>query len=468
MTPVQSTSSLVSAASSVAATLTGVTAGNTVVAAVFYTDANGANATATVPTGFTACVNPASIGGVNPTIASCGAAIFQQANSAGGSITCTMNSPGGAGALYATLSLTEWAFTSAPLDKTGGPGTSQGALTTTASTPTTGTLANASETAIAVLSLTSANGLTNAGISNPPTGYTALAVQQNSSAEAAGESCYKDSGGTTGQSATWTYTSDATQQQTVQVIATFVQSSPGTKSLTGQTTTSSEGTVSRAVTYGLTGQTATFTEGTITKSTGGNVTLSLTGQTATLTEGTVLAGVGYSLNDGVPLTGQTATFAEGSPSNSVTYGLTGQTATFSEGTLLRASGYSVTGQSSTFTEGVILGSGALSLVGQTATFTEGSISVSVGGNVTIALTGQTITSSEGTLLGSSGYSVTGQTSTFTEGLLNYSLLTTLSGQSITAFPGTVTQSGGTSLGPAAFFMVGFICNVGTLTVKDQY
>lgn len=381
-------------------------------------------------------------------------------NASSSALTITGTSSGSGGGLRMTIAeFGGFGTGGATLDKTATQGYS--ASTTTPVSGSTGTLTQAVELLFAAaLCESQAPGFT-AG-----SGYTLISngVEGGSAVKTGTE--YQVTAATTGQTAGFTMSS-ADEVRTF--LFSFMPASSGTsENLTAQTITSSEGTPTGAVTYGLTGQTATFTEGTITASTGGNVTLSLTGQTATLTEGTVTRGIGYSLNDGVPLTGQTATFAEGSAASAVTYGLTGQTATFAEGTLLRAAGYSVTGQSSTFTEGVITGAGALSLVGQTASFTEGSISVSVGGNVTVALTGQTITSSEGSILGSSTYSVTGQTSTFTEGLLNPALLYALSGQSVLSFPGTVTPSGGTSLGPAAFFMVGFICNVGTLTVKDQY
>lgn len=228
---------------------------------------------------------------------------------------------------------------------------------------------------------------------------------------------------------------------------TYKAASGGTN-LTGQTVTSSEGTVSRAVTYGLTGQTATFTEGTITSSAGSNVTKSLTGQTSTFTSGTISLNLGYSLNDGVPLTGQTASFTEGTPTNSVTYSLTGQTVTLTEGALASLTTYGLTGQ--------------------TGTFTEGSISSSVGGNVTLSLTGQTVTLTEGTITTLSGYSLTGQTGTLSEGTIaNGGLVIALTGQTIQGISGTVTQSGGTSLGAPPMYMAGFVSNISTFMAHNQ-
>lgn len=168
-------------------------------------------------------------------------------------------------------------------------------------------------------------------------------------------------------------------------FATFKAAAAGTnENLTGQTGTFSEGTISRAVTYGLTGQTASFVEGTISASTGGNVTLSLGGQTAAFAEGLIALSLGYSLNDGVPLTGQTALFAEGTATNSVSYSLTGQTVTSAEGSLAAAVAKTLTGQTATLTEGVITAawSANITLGGQTALFHEGGISAFVPGTST--------------------------------------------------------------------------------------
>lgn len=220
MTPVQSTSTSTSAASNVSLTLTGVGAGNTVVFVVSYIDVS-SSGTPTVPTGFAAAENPAAVAvvGINT-----GASIFYKANTSG-TVTATMNSLSGGASLYSEASLTEWQFTATPLDQNAGPGTSQGASTTTASTPTTGTLAQAAETVIVAISIGASTGLANAGISNPPSGYTSLAVAQDTATGVGAQISYKDAPSTAGQNATWTYTSDSSQVASEQVIATFKQAS---------------------------------------------------------------------------------------------------------------------------------------------------------------------------------------------------------------------------------------------------
>jgi len=179
----------------------------------------------------------------------------------------------------------------------------------------------------------------------------------------------------------------------VWIIAVQTASSGTNVNLTGQTITSSEGTVSR------------------------NVTLALSGQTATFSEGALSLNLGYSLNDGVPLTGQTATFAEGTPTETLSYALTGQIGTFSEGIPTGSVSYMLGAQTATFTEGTISASSGgnvtLSLSGQTANFSQGLLAAQIGP----ALTALTVTSSEGSLTPAPSYALSGLTGTFTQGTL---------------------------------------------------
>lgn len=268
----------------------------------------------------------------------------------------------------------------------------------------------------------------------------------------------------TGAGASVTPTFTSTENPSSSLVVQIMLNAPGsTFALTGQSTTSSEGTISRSVTYGLTGQTATFTEGTITASTGGNVTLGLTAQTATFTEGALSLNLTYSLNDGTPLTGQTATFAEGTPLGSVTYGLTAQTATFSEGVLARNLAYGVTGQTGTLTEGTITpntGSNvSKGLTGQTATFAEGALTPSWSGSA--GLTAQTATFTEGQINAGAGYAATGQSATFTEGTLGHALGYAVAGLSVAFAEGIISrnQTGPVTIGLTAMqatFALGII------------
>lgn len=194
-------------------------------------------------------------------------------------------------------------------------------------------------------------------------------------------------------------------------------------SLTGQTSTSSEGTVARAVSYALTAQIATFTEGTISASTGSNVSRSLIGQTLTSSEGAFALNIGYVLNDGVPLTGQSATFTEGAPTGAVSY----------------------------------------SLAGQTVTSTEGVISVNAGGNVTLTLVGQSVTFAHGTIQASASYVAAGQSITSTEGALSRAIANVFFGQAATFTEGVISRS---ETGPVTISLTGLQAAfaMGTITV----
>lgn len=165
---------------------------------------------------------------------------------------------------------------------------------------------------------------------------------------------------------------------------------------TGQTATFTEGTLSPSLTYSLSGQTATFAEGTISPT----VTYGLTGQTATFSEGTITASVNSDIT--LSLSGQTATFSEGTLSASIDYSLTGQAATFSEGAIAAALSYALVALNSTFTEGALSPAIDYGLSAETATFTEGAITPQVPGDVTVQLSGLQAVFSEGQI------TVTGQ------------------------------------------------------------
>jgi hypothetical protein len=245
--------------------------------------------------------------------------------------------------------------------------------------------------------------------------FKAIHLNQNGGTANGAEGNAVIPGTTSALSATWTWT---TAEVSLSMLIGVTDTSSGIN-LTGQTITSSEGTVSRAVDYSLTGQTATFTEGTISASANGDVTLSLSGQTATFTEGFIALNLGYTLNDGVPLTGQTANFAEGTATGAVSYllgsqsasftegtitattggditlSLTGQTATFSEGTITPTATLGITGQSASFAEGTIASEVDMGLIASSATFTEGTITASGTGDISLSLSGLTATFSEG-------------------------------------------------------------------------
>lgn len=194
----------------------------------------------------------------------------------------------------------------------------------------------------------------------------------------------------------------------------------------------------------ITGQTISFAQGTMSPSATSNVTL--TGQAITFAQGAFTP----TATDNVTLSGQTITFAQGTMTPSATSNVTlsGQTISFSQGTMSPA------------------GSGSVTLTGQTISFSQGTMSASGSGSVT--LTGQTVTLSQGTMTVSATTNVTltGQTISFAQGntTATSSSSVTLTGQTISFHQGVMTGTGGIPVvGPSAA-IVGFIVNTGSLMV----
>jgi hypothetical protein len=360
-------------------------------------------------------------------------------NANSGTHTLTWPTP----ALDATSSISEWTqFASL----SGGTKAVHTATSATTHTSSSYTPASAGELVIAIcaqLGTGASDGMRvttaafqSIGTASDAGTFKAIHLNQNGGTANGAEGNAVIPGSTSALSATWTWT---TAEVSLSMLIGVTDTSSGIN-LTGQTVTSSEGTVSQAVDYSLSGQTATFSEGTITASTGGNVTLSLTGQSATFTEGAIALNLGYTLNDGVPLTGQTATFGEGSAASAVSYTLGSQSASFTEGALSSALSNGLTAQSATFAEGAIVEAVSYPLVAQSATFTEGSISASVGGNVTLTLSGQTATFTEGALTRSSALGIIGQSASFAEGSLTRSASAAILGVAANFTEGTITAS----------------------------
>jgi hypothetical protein len=227
-TPTTNTSS---AGTSLSITRAGVTAGNTLIFAVGYNDTSGgagppATATDTNGTVSVALKPAAQTAGA----VSCGVAIFFVPNCNSGSHTFAMGSIGGGGTLYSGGAVIEWSgLTNTPLDQTAGPGTSQGASTTTGNTGTSAALSQATELVVAVLAIASGAGQANAAISTASSGYTSVLTLNNTSTGPGVQISYKEPNSTAGQIATWTWSvgsPDATQLSTEQGLATFLETIP--------------------------------------------------------------------------------------------------------------------------------------------------------------------------------------------------------------------------------------------------
>jgi len=174
-------------------------------------------------------------------------------------------------------------------------------------------------------------------------------------------------------------------------------------------------------------------------SAGGNVSKSLTGQSATFSEGTITAAWSGSATLGA----QRATFTEGSLAPNISYPLAGLSAVSTEGALTYSVSYALVGRSITSTEGTIPYGIAYGISGESATFTEGTITATLGGDVTITLSGQAATFSEGSLAAEADYSLAGQSLLSTEGTITGEIDYALTGLTGTFSEGVITpQVGG--------------------------
>jgi hypothetical protein len=88
-------------------------------------------------------------------------------------------------------------------------GTASTVVATTSTTTTANiTTVNASDILLGVVTVDCNTGSANQGITDPPTGWTSLQVQQNTSANYGAEICYQEVATAGAKSATWTYASD--------------------------------------------------------------------------------------------------------------------------------------------------------------------------------------------------------------------------------------------------------------------
>ena len=232
-TPVQSaTPVVVSAGTSLTIALTGVTAGNCLILTVSYFDnSQGTSAVPTAPTyagaasgTATTAIAPACL--VDGGSGGHGAAIYFVPNiGTPGTYTFTVNPYNHAGQLYAEATLVEWpGLTTTPLDKT-----SSASVTTdagTGNTGTTSTLTQSNELVVAAMTMLCSAGTTTANISSPATtGYTSLAVNQDTQNFIGVQHSYKEAGSSSGQIATWTWDTGKNPYSSAYVIATFLENS---------------------------------------------------------------------------------------------------------------------------------------------------------------------------------------------------------------------------------------------------
>lgn len=284
---------------------------------------------------------------------------------------------------------------------------------TTATTSVTAVAA--SGFAIGVLALDTDNGQANAAIVNT-SGWTSVATDSDTSSDASYNGSYLDFTSSGSKSITWTFNADPSSgaNRVAALAVSFNTGGGGGASVaaTGQTATTSTGTVKPALAVAAAGQSATFTPGTVRAAlskaiTGGSITSSagtvtpsisvaLTGQTINSSTGTVSPPGTTS----VALTGQTITSAQGAVGQALAVPLTGSTVTSSQGTVVPQSAgtttVAITGQTIAASQGALGKSLANALTGQTSSFSQGAVAF-LRRDVTVALTGQTIAITQGTV-----------------------------------------------------------------------
>lgn len=206
--------------------------------------------------------------------------------------------------------------------------------------------------------------------------------------------------------------------------------------LTGQSVTSSAGTVAPSTTVALSGQSVTVSAGTLTPS--GDIIVALTGQSVAASAGTLTP------STTVALTGQSVTTAAGTLAPSTIVALSGQSVTTSAGTLAPSTTVALTGQSVTVETGffAIPGDKSVALTGSSLTVSPGTLTPST----TVGLTGQSLTVTVGTVTVSTSVALSGQSVTISAGTVTapQNVSVALSGQSVTTSAGTVVPSGGSS------------------------
>lgn len=405
--------------------ITGVTAGNTLVATVAICSQPNTVPTAAIPTpsGWTAAVAPTGPTSVDSYKPSC--AIFYKASAASG--THTLSLPTLPTDTYGEVTISEWSGldASAPLDVTassvvdssgvGGGTVSAGAGTTAATSAAGGVL----------IVLGSTGGAGSLYLAPPNTGYTTIDTEPNPNTHLTYGSAYKLLSGSGTQTAGWTWSGNANH---VGLQAAFKNASGGggdvTLALTGVEGTGAAGTVAPATDRALTGNAGTGAVGTISSSR----TRALTGNAATAAVGTVspstdftLAGVQATGDVGtvsvagssdvvVALTGVEATGQAGDLIDEISVGLAGVEGTGQVGDLtdlisIGLSGVAAAGQVGDLVDGVSIGLSGVAGVGQAGTLTP-SIDGGAGQDVTLALTGVSASGEVGSVTASGGDSTT--------------------------------------------------------------
>jgi hypothetical protein len=202
-------------------------------------------------------------------------------------------------------------------------------------------------------------------------------------------------------------------------------------------------TTSINVTVALTGQAASFALGSV----GPTNTVAALGQSAASAAGSVAASNAHSL------TGQSAAFAAGALVPSAAIAVAGQSAVFAAGTLAPSATMAVTGILAAFTGGSVAPGLSVNLIGTAALFAAGNVTAP--GNVTVALNGQAATFAAGIVLPNASVAVSGQSAGLAAGSVVSAFAVPLTGQATVFAAGAATPSTSTALtGLASVFAAG--------------
>jgi len=214
MAIVQKSSATVNGASTINPSLSGVAAGNTlalVISSTLTTD--------NTPTDSAGQTWSKAFYLVNSAAATVAVYYLLSANSGAHTLTWTAGGPSFVG--YSFIELP--ACTA--VDVIGTLGTAVNSATTLSSPSITTT--NAADAIIAVFCADTASGSTNAAITDPPTGYTSVYAQQNTSVNVGAQHSYKEVSSTGAQSATWTFNADTSGSTYAAAAVAFKQSATG-------------------------------------------------------------------------------------------------------------------------------------------------------------------------------------------------------------------------------------------------
>lgn len=360
------------------------------------------------------------------------------ANSGTHNITWT-----GSVADWGSYELLEWTTLSA-VDVTGTASHVNG--TVSGLTPSSITTTFATDAVFAYMA-SGYNGASNMGISDPPSGFTSIYANQDSTVSAPCEICYKETTTTGSQSTSWSWTSISTDA--IGIIVSFKKGAAGPPALTSVTSTAGIGSINLGV--GVSKALTSLTSTASLSNVGPNVTLALSGVSSTTSVGTMTpSGGGSPVLSFVTATGSAGTVGPGAA-----LALSGNSATASVSNVGAGVAPTLSAVSSASAVGTVMASAAAPIAGTVATGSAGNAAPSVasalsavssstsvsttGVNVSVALTGVSSTCTVGTVR-APGLQLGPVQATGSVGTLSLGVAAPLSAVSSTSTPGTVRST----------------------------